>query len=150
MGFPYIALSGLDFGRYSTAWGGVAIAQAALDASLHYTSTREQFGATLQSHQLIQGMITDMVANVQAARLLCCQAGYLPRQRRPSANCTNHDCKILFIDCSCQACLRCSAAAWMLMGADRIIRCSAIYEMQRSWKLSKEVLRFNKSLLLRV
>ncbi|MGH2480271.1 MAG: acyl-CoA dehydrogenase family protein, partial [Ktedonobacteraceae bacterium] len=38
---------------------------------------RKQFGVYLKEHQLIQQMITNMLTNVQAARLLCYQAGYL-------------------------------------------------------------------------
>ena len=76
-GLSAIATSALDIGRYSVACGSVGIAQACLDASLAYTSERKQFGTYLRDHQLIQQMITDMVTNVRAARLLCHQAGYL-------------------------------------------------------------------------
>ncbi len=76
-GLATIATAALDIGRYSVAWGSVGIAQACLDDSIRYSSTRKQFDAYLKDHQLIREMITDMVANVQAARLLCLQAGYL-------------------------------------------------------------------------
>jgi alkylation response protein AidB-like acyl-CoA dehydrogenase len=76
-GLASVATSALDIGRYTVAWGCVGIAQACLDASLHYTGQRVQFGLHLKEHQLIQQMITNMLVNVQAARLLCCQAGYL-------------------------------------------------------------------------
>jgi alkylation response protein AidB-like acyl-CoA dehydrogenase len=67
----------LSLGRYSVAWGCVGIAQACLDAALHYTSERRQFGLLLREHQLIQEMIGEMVTGLKAARLLCCRAGYL-------------------------------------------------------------------------
>lgn len=76
-GLATVATSALDIGRYSVAWGCVGIAQACLEASLQYTGTRKQFGSYLKEHQLIQQMITDMMVNVKAARLLCYQAGYL-------------------------------------------------------------------------
>jgi alkylation response protein AidB-like acyl-CoA dehydrogenase len=76
-GFSHVASSALDYGRYSVAWGCVGIAQACLEACLQYTSQRQQFGVYLKEHQLIQQMITEMIANVKAARLLCYQAGYL-------------------------------------------------------------------------
>lgn len=76
-GLAAVATSCLDIGRYSVAWGCVGLAQACLDASLAYTSTRTQFGTYLKDHQLIQEMITDMITHVKAARLLCYQAGYL-------------------------------------------------------------------------
>ena len=71
-----VVTSCLDIGRYSVACGCVGIAQACLDASLHYTSQRKQFDVYLKDHQLVQSMITNMVTNTQAARLLCYQAGY--------------------------------------------------------------------------
>jgi len=76
-GFSHVAASALDCGRYSVAWGCVGIAQASLEASLQYTNQRQQFGVYLKEHQLIRQMITEMIANVKAARLLCYQAGYL-------------------------------------------------------------------------
>lgn len=85
MGFGTVALSALDVGRYSVAWGCVGIGQACLEASLKYSSERKQFGAPLKSFQLIQEMIANMVAQVKAARLLCYQAGYLKDSNHPSA-----------------------------------------------------------------
>lgn len=76
-GLASIATSALDIGRYSVACGSVGIAQAALNASLAFTSTRKQSGVLLKEHQLIRQMITDMITNVKAARLLCNHAGYL-------------------------------------------------------------------------
>ena len=76
-GFAAVGASALDIGRFSIACGSVGIGQACLDASLHYASERSQFGAKLKDHQLIAQMITNMVTNVAAARLLCYRAGYL-------------------------------------------------------------------------
>jgi glutaryl-CoA dehydrogenase (non-decarboxylating) len=67
----------LGLGRYSVAWGAVGIAQACVDACLSYTDRRKQNGVYLRQHQLIQAMMTDMITNTKAARLLCLRAGYL-------------------------------------------------------------------------
>ena len=75
-GFVPVALFALDLGRYGIAWGCVGIAQACLEACIQYTSQRKQFDVYLKEHQLIRQMITDMIVNVKAARLLCYQAGY--------------------------------------------------------------------------
>jgi glutaryl-CoA dehydrogenase (non-decarboxylating) len=85
MGFGLIAVAttALDLGRYSVAWGCVGAAQACLDASLHYTSSRKQFGCLLREHQLIQQMMSEMITNTKAARLLCYQAGYLKDAGNP-------------------------------------------------------------------
>lgn len=85
-GFVPVGLTALNLGRYSIAWGCVGIGQACLEACLEYTSTRKQFGKPLKKHQLIQKMITEMVVNIKAARLLCCRAGQL--QDEGDANAT--------------------------------------------------------------
>lgn len=74
-GLAAVATSTLDIGRYSVAWGCVGLAQRCLELSLHYASTRKQFNAYLKDHQLIQRLLTNMITQVQAARLLCYQAG---------------------------------------------------------------------------
>lgn len=75
-GFMTVALSALDIGRYSVATGSLGISQACLEACQAYTQTRQQFGTYLKDHQLIRQMMTNMITNTQAARLLCYQAGY--------------------------------------------------------------------------
>lgn len=84
-GFSHVATAALQEGRYSVAWGCVGIAQACLEASLQYTSERKQFGSLLKDHQLIRRMISDMITNVKAARLLCLQAGFSKDQGAQSA-----------------------------------------------------------------
>lgn len=84
-GFSYIASSALDYGRYSVATGSVGIAQACLEACIKYTNERKQFDVYLKEHQLIRQKITQMITNVKAARLLCCQAGYLKDINDPNS-----------------------------------------------------------------
>ncbi|MDZ8067337.1 MAG: acyl-CoA dehydrogenase family protein [Nostoc sp. DedQUE08] len=84
-GFSYIASSALDYGRYSVAWGSVGIAQACLEDCIQYTSERKQFDVYLKEHQLIRQMITEMIVNVKAARLLCYQAGYMKEIGDPNS-----------------------------------------------------------------
>lgn len=76
-GLTNVAMSCLDYGRYTVACGCVGLAQACLDESLLYARKRKQFGNSLRNHQLIQKMITEMVVGVQAARVLCTNAGRL-------------------------------------------------------------------------
>lgn len=84
-GFSHVASTALDFGRYTVAWGCVGIGRACLDASIKYANERQQFGVYLKEHQLIRQMITNMITNVKAARLLCCRAGYLKDTGAPAA-----------------------------------------------------------------
>lgn len=76
-GIMTVALSALEVGRLSVAAGSVGIGQACLEASVRYAGEREQFGAPLKDHQLIRQMLTNMITNVRAARLLCYHAAYL-------------------------------------------------------------------------
>lgn len=76
-GFSHVASMALDLGRYTVAWGCVGIGQACLEASLNYAGERRQFGAYLKDHQLVRRMLTGMITNVKAARLLCLHAGCL-------------------------------------------------------------------------
>ncbi len=76
-GLSHVALNSLDYGRYTVAWGCVGLGQACLEESLEYSRKRKQFGAPLRQNQLIQQMITEMVVDIKAARLLCLNAGYL-------------------------------------------------------------------------
>jgi glutaryl-CoA dehydrogenase (non-decarboxylating) len=86
IGFGMAAVGGaaLDVGRYSVACGCTGIAQACLDASLQYADSRQQFGAALRDHQLIASMLSQMVVNVKAARLLCRHAGELKDAADPA------------------------------------------------------------------
>jgi glutaryl-CoA dehydrogenase (non-decarboxylating) len=69
--------SALDVGRFSVASRCVGQAQACLDAALCYAGQREQFGQQLGRFQLVQGMLADMIASVEAARLLVRRVGQL-------------------------------------------------------------------------
>jgi glutaryl-CoA dehydrogenase (non-decarboxylating) len=84
-GFSHVSSTALDYGRYTVAWGCVGIAQASLEASLKYAGERRQFGSYLKEHQLIRRMLSDMVTNVKASRLLCLRAGFLRDEGEPSA-----------------------------------------------------------------
>lgn len=84
-GFEYVISTALDHGRYSIAWAGVAIAQAALEAMVTYSRKRSQFGQKLRNFQLIRGMIGDAVTKVHAARALVLRAGELRKNKDADA-----------------------------------------------------------------
>lgn len=73
-GFAYIANTALDYGRFSIAWGGLGIAQGALEAMVTYARKRKQFGKGIYEFQLVQGMIGDAVTKIAAGRSLCVDA----------------------------------------------------------------------------
>ncbi len=80
-----VVATALQLGRYSVAWGCVGIGEACLESSFRYSDKREQFGVPISKHQLIRRMLTDMLTDVRAARLLCYEAGYIAQHRRPGA-----------------------------------------------------------------
>jgi len=57
--------------------GALGLSQAAFDASVTYAKQRRQWGKPLAGHQMIQEMIADMYADIQASRLLVYRALYL-------------------------------------------------------------------------
>src|SRR5712691_7239276 len=79
-----IAMAALDSGRYSVAAGAVGVAQACIDASVQYATTRKTFGKPIAGHQLVQELIADMVVETEAARLLVWRAGDLKDKGKPN------------------------------------------------------------------
>ena len=68
------AMKVLDGGRISIAALSLGIARGALDATLSYSTVREQFGKPISSFQLTQAKLADMATSVDAARLLTMRA----------------------------------------------------------------------------
>ncbi len=72
----------LDGGRISIGALAVGIAQGALDASIPYAQTREQFGRPIGSFQGVAFMIADMATEIEAARGLVWRAAWLKDRGR--------------------------------------------------------------------
>jgi alkylation response protein AidB-like acyl-CoA dehydrogenase len=72
----------LDGGRISIGALAVGIAQGALDASIPYAQTREQFGRPIGSFQGVAFMVADMATEIEAARGLVWRAAWLKDQER--------------------------------------------------------------------
>jgi glutaryl-CoA dehydrogenase (non-decarboxylating) len=129
-GFSHVASSALDRGRYSVAWGCIGIAQACLEACIKYTSERKQFDSYLKDHQLIKQIISDAIANIKAARLLCYQAGYLKDIGNPQSIV---DTSIAKYFASTMA-MRVANDAVQIHGGNG---CSSEYSVQRYWRDAK-------------
>jgi alkylation response protein AidB-like acyl-CoA dehydrogenase len=76
------AMKVLDGGRISIAALAVGIAQGAYEAALRYAKERHQFGRPIAEFQAIQFKLADMATEIEAARLLTCQAAYLKQKGR--------------------------------------------------------------------
>ncbi len=72
----------LDGGRISIGALAVGLAQAALDASIPYAQTREQFGRPIGTFQGVAFMVADMATEIEAARQLVWRAAWLKDQDR--------------------------------------------------------------------
>ncbi|MBI2216329.1 MAG: acyl-CoA dehydrogenase family protein [Candidatus Rokubacteria bacterium] len=69
-----LTLRAIQASRASMATHAVGIAQAAVDAAIAYAKQRTQFGRPIGGFQLVQGMLADMIAETEAARLLSYRA----------------------------------------------------------------------------
>ncbi|SKB09148.1 MULTISPECIES: acyl-CoA dehydrogenase family protein [Aeromicrobium] len=72
-----IAMTALDKGRVGIAASCVGIVQGCLEATVEYTTAREQFGKPIASYQMVQDMIAEMSVDADAARLLTWRAADL-------------------------------------------------------------------------
>jgi alkylation response protein AidB-like acyl-CoA dehydrogenase len=72
----------LDGGRISIGALAVGLAQAALDATVPYAQTREQFGRPIGTFQGVAFMVADMATEIEAARSLVWKAAWLKDQGR--------------------------------------------------------------------
>lgn len=129
-GFSCVASTALDYGRYSVAWGCVGIAQACLEACLHYTSVRQQFGTYLKEHPLIRQLISDMITQTKAARLLCYQAGYLKQIGDPKSIAETSIAKYF----ASTAAMKAASDAVQIHGANG---CSPAFAVERYWRDAK-------------
>ncbi|MGE0072631.1 MAG: acyl-CoA dehydrogenase family protein [Thiomonas sp.] len=78
-----IALSGLEGGRIGIAAQAVGMARAAFEQSLRYAHERSAFGKALFDHQAVQFRLSDMAAQIEAARQLLWHAASLKDAGQP-------------------------------------------------------------------
>jgi glutaryl-CoA dehydrogenase (non-decarboxylating) len=78
-----VAMTALDRGRISVSSGALGVAQACLNASIKYANERVQFGQPIGKFQMVKAVIAEMVANIEAARLLVRKAAWLNDQDLP-------------------------------------------------------------------
>ena len=79
-----VAMSALDRGRLGVAAGAVGVGQACLEASIAFAQSRRQFGQRIGDFEMIQAVLADMAADIEAARLLVYRAAWLQAQGRPA------------------------------------------------------------------
>lgn len=67
-------MKGFDRSRCFISTLALGIAQASLDESLKYVKERHSFGKPIGGHQLVQGLLAEMVSDIDASRLLLYRA----------------------------------------------------------------------------
>ena len=77
-----VAMFALENGRFTVAAGATGLVRACLDASLKYAKERRTFGVPIGDHQLVKEMLSQMVSDYDAARLLWLRAGWLKNEGR--------------------------------------------------------------------
>lgn len=99
--------------RLSAAAGGVGLAQACLDAVVKYAMEREQFGQPIGKFQMIQDQIGQMVAEIEAARLVVYKAAWQKDQGAYANNLEVAQAKYL----AGELAYKCSQYAMRILGA---------------------------------
>jgi isovaleryl-CoA dehydrogenase len=69
-----VVMSGLDIERAFLAMPFLGTAQRCLDLSVDYANTRQQFNRSIGSFQLVQAMLADMYAEIEASRAIAYRA----------------------------------------------------------------------------
>ena len=67
-------MKGFERSRCFISTLALGIAQAAFDDSLRYVKERHAFGKAIAGHQLVQGILAEMVIDIEASRLLLYRA----------------------------------------------------------------------------
>jgi alkylation response protein AidB-like acyl-CoA dehydrogenase len=76
-------LTTLDGGRIGIASQALGIGRAALEASIDYSKTREQFNQPISSFQATQFKLADMATQLDASELLILRAAWLEQNKKP-------------------------------------------------------------------
>jgi alkylation response protein AidB-like acyl-CoA dehydrogenase len=76
-------LTTLDGGRIGIASQALGIGRAALEHSIEYSKTREQFNQPISNFQAIQWKLADMATQLDASELLILRAAWLEDNKKP-------------------------------------------------------------------
>ena len=85
MGTNPIAFNALQTGRFSIAFGCVGMAKTCFETAVRYSNSRNQFGKLLKDHQLIQGLLADMLVKLKASESLCQKTSILINSEDPKS-----------------------------------------------------------------
>lgn len=132
LGFRH-AMMTLDLARPGVAAQAMGLAQGALDLALAYTHRREQFGQTVASFQMVQGMLADMSSKTSAARQLIYAAAKAAADGHPDLSLFSAQCKLLASDVAMQV----TTDAVQLFGGYGYMRDYPIEKFMRDAKITQ-------------
>jgi hypothetical protein len=130
-GLAQIVGSVLDHGRYCIAWGAAGLAGACLRAAVDYATRRQQFGRPLASHPLVQRLLTTMMVDSRAARLMCRDAARARDERRPDLLARTVAAKYF----AARAADQCASTALQIHGANGLTEDSPVQRYLRDAKV---------------
>jgi len=132
-----VVMSGLDLERAIVAMINVGMAERALDLALDYARTREQFGRTIGSFQLVQGKLAEMYVNVETARAYCYQvlAAYNELGHDEGGRGEIHKRTAAAILYAAEACTRVCNDAVQIFGGAGYMRETEVNRLYRATKL---------------
>lgn len=76
-GFSHVASASLDLGRFCVGFGCLGMIEACIMDAVLYARKRRQFEVPIIKHQLIQGLLADMMTGAESVRGLCARAATL-------------------------------------------------------------------------
>src|SRR2546426_5248525 len=122
-----LSLQTLDMFRASVGAAACGMAGRALDESVLYAKSREQFGRPLSGHQLVQEKLADMVTELDAARLLVYRAAYLKDSGAERMTRAASEAKLFATEAAC----RIIDSALQVHGAAGLVRGSVVERLYR-------------------
>ena len=125
-----VAMCAVENGRLSVASRACGVAQACLNASVKYAQERVVFEQPIGRFQLIQSKITDMVVNLEAARLLTYNLAWIRDKGTKRAQRESSIAKMFATDML----MKTSTDTMQIYGA---YSCSPEYPVGRYWRDSK-------------
>ena len=125
------AMATFEASRPAVAAQAVGIARAALEYSVEYAKTREQFGRPIAMNQGIAFTLADMAARVDAARLLTWRAAWMARNQVPFVQAEGSMSKLV----AGEAAIYCTERAIQILGGNGFTRDYPVERWARDAKI---------------
>ena len=132
-----VMMSGLNVERLVLGFYNLGVAQRALDISIEYARTREQFGRPIGNFQLVQAMLADMYTDVETMRAFTYQTAqqlFAEDKEGLSQGELQKRCAAVFLQ-TARACMRVLDNGVQVHGGMGFMREAEINQLYRCGKL---------------